>query len=599
VDSAARELEPWRRDPSTPLIVEARARPRPSCHRPLAAPARRLRRPGASRPRAVPRAHAAGLARRADLPAGLGDGRRRGRGARAHGGRGRAGRWGQPQRCAPGPASGSPRTRVARRRRRPAARHELCGRSSAGAARQGARCWSAGRSHTRPRRPASRGRRRAGRPCRGWSRRASTSGWSSRCARCTRTCACCPPTACCARARCAPRRPLRRRPRPPAAPPRLPCWPALSARAGAAQRERSGVVMQYRLLRAPPAAPARGRLLHFAFAPVDTQFGRLRMAVDYQARAPLRPPAASKPARGRRRGCERGARAQASAAVTVLEATTAPPPLPQIIADYVGRAPGGALGVRLASPLSASMHLPRPPGAPPDPAASPPAPAGARPRGRQPAAGADVAGLPSSALGSAYHGWACRQVTQTGPGRLHRAAGRGRWLRRLCMVAVHRACVAPAPRRCGRAPDVCSLPADLARSQVQRGPRADGGCTRRRRQRAARAARAAGVHAHHAARVLVHAQPARGGRGRLAAGGRRRGGARGGRRPAPGVAGLCVRGGGGRRGAAGAGARAVRGRGARGRRRRRAGAARRPARPGPSARPHARPCTAWLVAALR
>lgn len=85
-----------------------------------------------------------------------------------------------------------------------------------------------------------------------------------------------------------------------------------------------------------------------------------------------------------------GARAQASAAVTVLEATTAPPPLPQIIADYVGRAPGGALGARLASPLSASMHLPRPPGAPPDPAASPPAPAGARHYGRQQAVGADA-----------------------------------------------------------------------------------------------------------------------------------------------------------------------------------------------------------------
>ncbi len=34
VDSAARELEPWRRDPSTPLVVEARARPRPSANRP-------------------------------------------------------------------------------------------------------------------------------------------------------------------------------------------------------------------------------------------------------------------------------------------------------------------------------------------------------------------------------------------------------------------------------------------------------------------------------------------------------------------------------------------------------------------------------------
>lgn len=73
-------------------------------------------------------------------------------------------------------------------------------------------------------------------------------------------------------------------------------------------------------------------------------------------------------------------RRQASAAVTVLEQTTAPPPLPQIIADYVGRVPGGALGARLANPLSASMHLPRPPGGPPaalpDPSSSPPTPGG-------------------------------------------------------------------------------------------------------------------------------------------------------------------------------------------------------------------------------
>lgn len=72
---------------------------------------------------------------------------------------------------------------------------------------------------------------------------------------------------------------------------------------------------------------------------------------------------------------------QASAAVTVLEQTTAPPPLPQIIADYVGRAPAGALNARLANPLSASMHLPRPPGgapaALPDPSPSPPLSAGA------------------------------------------------------------------------------------------------------------------------------------------------------------------------------------------------------------------------------
>ncbi|KAK9839293.1 hypothetical protein WJX81_005985 [Elliptochloris bilobata] len=134
----------------------------------------------------------------------------------------------------------------------------------------------------------------------------------------------------------------------------------------ACKRERSGVVMQYRLLRGATPAPARGRLMHFAFSPIETPYGRLRMAVDYQA----------------------------SAAVTVLEQTTAPPPLPQIIADYVGRVPAGALNARLANPLFASMHLPRPPGGPPgalqDLASSPPTPGsavgarGAAPRGYTP-----------------------------------------------------------------------------------------------------------------------------------------------------------------------------------------------------------------------
>ena len=45
------------------------------------------------------------------------------------------------------------------------------------------------------------------------------------------------------------------------------------------------MVMQYRLLRGAAPAAARARLLHFAFSPIETPFGRLRMAVDYQARA--------------------------------------------------------------------------------------------------------------------------------------------------------------------------------------------------------------------------------------------------------------------------------------------------------------------------
>eukprot|EP00887_Chlorella_sp_A99_P005492 scaffold1.g5492.t1 len=72
--------------------------------------------------------------------------------------------------------------------------------------------------------------------------------------------------------------------------------------------------------RAAGAAPGMRRLQHFAFAPVDTPYGQFRASVDYQ-------PAST---------------------VTILEQTTSPPPLPQIIADYVGspRAAAGAASAR-------------------------------------------------------------------------------------------------------------------------------------------------------------------------------------------------------------------------------------------------------------
>ncbi len=56
------------------------------------------------------------------------------------------------------------------------------------------------------------------------------------------------------------------------------------------------------------AAPGARRLQSFRFGPVDTPYGQLRIGVDYQ-------PAST---------------------VTILEQTTSPPALPQIIADYVG-----------------------------------------------------------------------------------------------------------------------------------------------------------------------------------------------------------------------------------------------------------------------
>lgn len=61
-------------------------------------------------------------------------------------------------------------------------------------------------------------------------------------------------------------------------------FPEQCVMGAALQRERSGVVMQYRLLRGATPAPPRSRLLQFAFSPVETPFGRLRMAVDYQVR---------------------------------------------------------------------------------------------------------------------------------------------------------------------------------------------------------------------------------------------------------------------------------------------------------------------------
>ncbi|KAL4430978.1 hypothetical protein ABPG75_006234 [Micractinium tetrahymenae] len=64
------------------------------------------------------------------------------------------------------------------------------------------------------------------------------------------------------------------------------------------------------------AAPGARRLQSFRFGVVDTPYGQLRIGVDYQ-------PAST---------------------VTILEQTTSPPALPQIIADYVGGDGGGGGG---------------------------------------------------------------------------------------------------------------------------------------------------------------------------------------------------------------------------------------------------------------
>ena len=80
------------------------------------------------------------------------------------------------------------------------------------------------------------------------------------------------------------------------------------------QRQRgSNFTIGYRLHSTLPgssaaAAPGARRMRTFKFGGVDTPYGQFRISVDYQ------PPST----------------------VTILEQTTSPPPLPQIIADYVG-----------------------------------------------------------------------------------------------------------------------------------------------------------------------------------------------------------------------------------------------------------------------
>ncbi|EFN59140.1 hypothetical protein CHLNCDRAFT_137965 [Chlorella variabilis] len=92
----------------------------------------------------------------------------------------------------------------------------------------------------------------------------------------------------------------------------------------ACKRQRgSNFTLGYRLHSTLPgaaaaAAPGARRMQSFRFGAVDTPYGQLRIGVDYQ-------PATT---------------------VTILEQTTSPPPLPQIIADYVGgpAARGGGSG---------------------------------------------------------------------------------------------------------------------------------------------------------------------------------------------------------------------------------------------------------------
>lgn len=121
--------------------------------------------------------------------------------------------------------------------------------------------------------------------------------------------------------------------------------------------------IQYRISGGEPGVPtaplASHRLKRFAFADMDMDFGTLRMSVEY---------------------CP-------SATVTILEQTTAPPPLPQIIADYIGgltASAGSRQGPHARDPaatsnLSASLQL----GDKlrlPDPSCSPPVTSGTRSR---------------------------------------------------------------------------------------------------------------------------------------------------------------------------------------------------------------------------
>lgn len=100
------------------------------------------------------------------------------------------------------------------------------------------------------------------------------------------------------------------------------CLPSLQRQRGAS------FSLGYRLHSTLPgssaaAAPGARRLQSFRFGPVDTPYGQLRIGVDYQ-------PAST---------------------VTILEQTTSPPALPQIIADYVG---GGGEGASRAGARAAA-----------------------------------------------------------------------------------------------------------------------------------------------------------------------------------------------------------------------------------------------------
>lgn len=124
----------------------------------------------------------------------------------------------------------------------------------------------------------------------------------------------------------------------------LPCRPCPCLPPAPAQRQRgANFSLGYRLHstlpgRGAPGAPGTRRMQAFSFGGVDTPYGQFRIGVDYQ-------PAST---------------------VTILEQTTSPPPLPQIIADYVGggSSGGGALGDGAREPLRHAMSAVAFPGAP-------------------------------------------------------------------------------------------------------------------------------------------------------------------------------------------------------------------------------------------
>lgn len=104
------------------------------------------------------------------------------------------------------------------------------------------------------------------------------------------------------------------------------CWAASSSpprhpALHSPQRQRgANFTLGYRLHSTLPGraggAPGSRRLQSFRFGGVDTPYGQFRISVDYQ-------PAST---------------------VTILEQTTSPPPLPQIIADYLGPSGSGSGG---------------------------------------------------------------------------------------------------------------------------------------------------------------------------------------------------------------------------------------------------------------